>query len=170
MCFKTPSREAASQWRSRYPDSRGCLSWRPVLFQINDAMSDWGPCAQGRESSVEEASTQIIVEEQLSRRRNQINPGIAAWFSVVTGSPYSPAPARWAESPNHFRFSILDFRLVDHRITLSALAKTLGEIVNPICFAVLRLITSSNLVGCSTGRSAGLAPFRILSTKYATRR
>jgi hypothetical protein len=28
----------------------------------------------------------------------------------------------------------------------------------------LRLIIRSNLVGCSTGRSAGLAPFRILST------
>jgi hypothetical protein len=28
----------------------------------------------------------------------------------------------------------------------------------------LRLITSSNLVGCSTGRSAGLAPRKILST------
>ncbi len=31
-------------------------------------------------------------------------------------------------------------------------------------FAVLRLMTSSNFVGCSTGRSAGLAPLRILST------
>jgi hypothetical protein len=29
--------------------------------------------------------------------------------------------------------------------------------------AVFRLITSSNLVGCSTGRSAGFAPLRILS-------
>jgi hypothetical protein len=28
----------------------------------------------------------------------------------------------------------------------------------------LRLMTRSNLVGCSTGRSAGLAPLRILST------
>jgi hypothetical protein len=27
--------------------------------------------------------------------------------------------------------------------------------------AVLRLITVSNLVGCSTGRSAGFAPLRI---------
>jgi hypothetical protein len=27
-----------------------------------------------------------------------------------------------------------------------------------------------NFFGCSTGRSAGLAPFRMLSTKYATRR
>ena len=51
-----------------------------------------------------------------------------------------------------------------HRITLSALANTLGGMVNPICLAAFRLITSSNFVGCSTGKSAGLAPFKILST------
>ena len=42
-------------------------------------------------------------------------------------------------------------------ISLFARASTSGGIVRPICFAVLRLITSSNFVGCSTGRSAGLA-------------
>ena len=51
-----------------------------------------------------------------------------------------------------------------HLITLSALASTFGGIVRPICLAVFRLITNSNFVGCSTGRSAGLAPLRILST------
>ena len=51
-----------------------------------------------------------------------------------------------------------------HLITLSARASTFGGIVTPICLAALRLITSSNFVGCSTGRSAGFAPFRILST------
>ena len=34
----------------------------------------------------------------------------------------------------------------------------------PSALAVLRLITRSNLVGCSTGRSAGFEPRRILST------
>lgn len=34
----------------------------------------------------------------------------------------------------------------------------------PSAFAVLRLTTRSNLVGCSTGKSPGMAPFRILST------
>ena len=38
-------------------------------------------------------------------------------------------------------------------ITLSARASTLGEIVRPICFAVLRLITNSNFFDRSTGRS-----------------
>jgi hypothetical protein len=49
-------------------------------------------------------------------------------------------------------------RSASHLITLSALASTLGEIVTPISFAVLRLIINSNLVGCSTGRSAGWRP------------
>ena len=36
--------------------------------------------------------------------------------------------------------------------------------VSPSALAVLRLMTNSNVVGCSTGRSAGFAPLRILST------
>ena len=72
---------------------------------------------------------------RLVRRRSmQFNPGVAALF------------------------------FCHHLISLFARASTSGGIVTPICLAVFRLITSSNLVGCSTGRSAGLAPFRILST------
>src|SRR5207245_3723757 len=44
-----------------------------------------------------------------------------------------------------------------YSITWSARPSTGGGIFRPSAFAVLRLITSSNLVGCSTGRSAGLA-------------
>jgi hypothetical protein len=51
-----------------------------------------------------------------------------------------------------------------HWITSSARASTAGGIVTPRAFAVLRLITNSNLVGCSMGRSPGLAPLRIRST------
>jgi len=51
-----------------------------------------------------------------------------------------------------------------HLMTLSARASTFGGIVRPICFAVFKLITSSNFVGRSTDRSAGFAPLRILST------
>src|SRR5512138_230868 len=53
---------------------------------------------------------------------------------------------------------------VGYWITSSACASTDCGIVRPSVFAVFRLITSSNLVGCSTGRSPGLAPLRILST------
>src|SRR5262245_11337671 len=53
---------------------------------------------------------------------------------------------------------------VAYLITLSARKRTDCGIVTPICLAVLRLMMNSNFVGCSTGRSAGFAPFRILST------
>src|ERR1019366_5808121 len=43
-----------------------------------------------------------------------------------------------------------------HSITSSARASSVGGMVMPSVLVVLRLITSSNLVGCSTGRSAGL--------------
>ena len=40
----------------------------------------------------------------------------------------------------------------------------------PSAFAVLRLMISSTLVSCRTGRSAGFSPLRTLSTKTAARR
>ena len=52
----------------------------------------------------------------------------------------------------------------------SARPNTDCGIVRPRAFAVFRLITSSNLVGCSTGRSAGFVPLRILSMYLAARR
>jgi hypothetical protein len=57
-----------------------------------------------------------------------------------------------------------------YSITASARVSTVGGTVMPSTFAVFRLITSSYLVGCSTGRSAGFAPLKILSTKTADRR
>ena len=41
------------------------------------------------------------------------------------------------------------------------------EIVDPIAFAVLRLITSSNSVGCSTGMSCGRSPRNTRATRLA---
>ena len=57
-----------------------------------------------------------------------------------------------------------------YSITWSAWRRIVCGIVKPSAFAVLRLITSSNFVGCSTGRSPGFAPFKILSTYEAARR
>jgi hypothetical protein len=48
-----------------------------------------------------------------------------------------------------------------YSITSSAMESTPAGIVRPSVFAVLRLMTSSNLVDCITGRSAGFAPLRI---------
>src|SRR3984893_4432112 len=50
-----------------------------------------------------------------------------------------------------------------YSIITSAWVRTDSGIVNPSALAVLRLTTSLNIVGCSTGISAGLVPRRILS-------
>ena len=51
-----------------------------------------------------------------------------------------------------------------HSITSSARSSIAVGNSMPIALAVLRLTTNSNFVACSTGRSAGFAPFRILAT------
>ena len=48
-----------------------------------------------------------------------------------------------------------------HSITSSAALRSDAGIVMPSTLAVSRLTTNSNLVGCWTGRSAGLAPFKM---------
>src|SRR5262245_11911273 len=48
-----------------------------------------------------------------------------------------------------------------HSITSSAATSSLSGTVRPSIRAVEALMTSSNLVDCTTGRSAGLAPLRI---------
>jgi hypothetical protein len=57
-----------------------------------------------------------------------------------------------------------EFAAPDHSITSSARARSDSGMVSPSALAVVRLITSSNLVGCSTGKSPGFAPRKILST------
>jgi hypothetical protein len=92
--------------------------------------------------------------------------------------------------PRHFRFPSDSGRTADiaaclksattglmHRskrqsysMTQSAIASRFGGISIASAFAVLRLITSWNLVGCSIGKSAGLAPFNILATRPRSER
>src|SRR5262249_39798638 len=51
-----------------------------------------------------------------------------------------------------------------HSITSSARASTVGGISRPSAFAVLRLTTSSYLVGACTGKSDGFSSLRMRST------
>ncbi len=51
-----------------------------------------------------------------------------------------------------------------HSMTSSARSSSDCGIVRPRALAVLRLMNSWNLVGCSTGRSAGFAPLSMRST------
>src|SRR5262249_20961399 len=57
-----------------------------------------------------------------------------------------------------------------YSITSSARASSVSGTSRPSALAVLRLITSSNLVGACTGSSAGVAPLRMRSTYDAASR
>jgi hypothetical protein len=111
----------------------------------------------------------------IDRRRHPLPRGVpsgpplarAGWSSESTSLP--SGSQRMAQSTR--RAAILAggslVGLFAHGITLSARWSSASGIVMPSAFAALRLITSSYCVACSTGISAGFAPFRILSTKPA---
>src|SRR5262245_31539213 len=62
------------------------------------------------------------------------------------------------------RDELAAFHLCVQSITSSASASSLSGIWRPRVLAVVRLMMSSNLLGCSTGISPGFVPRRILST------
>src|SRR4029453_3263063 len=96
-------------------------------------------------------------------------------IAVYASQPLSPVATQ--HSLPSGRYSLLgpDFHRLDrthfawrtHSITSWARKRTEGEMVRSRNFAVLRFTTNSNLEGCSTGRSAGLAPLRTLETMIA---
>ena len=96
-------------------------------------------------------------------------------FAAVPPGKHGDAPhAVWLLRPRRQRPSrrraaeqrdeVAPFHQLVHSITSSARASSDGGMSRPSDFAVLRLITSSNLVGASTGRSAGFAPRSMRST------
>src|SRR5262249_34777000 len=71
------------------------------------------------------------------------------WRGGLLGRRERPRGGRAAEQRNELA--------PPHSITSSARASSVGGTSRPSILAVLRLITNSNLVGCSTGRSPGFA-------------
>src|SRR5262245_2205 len=93
--------------------------------------------------------------------------GVAVLLCAWVKSPATTSMKKMTKNPSHLVFGIADFRLPEKKfgenrfirlcsylsiqnlkyylMTLSALASTFGGIVRPICFAVMRLITNSNL-------------------------
>src|SRR5215510_7601226 len=104
----------------------------------------------------------IGARHSCARRRQTKNPNAMNFAAPLRAN---------AERRGEQRGSTSDERpAVDHSITRSARCSSGGEMVRRRALTVLRLTTSSNFVGRSMGRSPGLAPLRILSTKTAARR
>src|SRR5262249_5328067 len=102
-----------------------------------------------------------------TQERRLLCIGSTAWFGGVWLPLPHPRPPlmrlhRRSSTPQRTPARV-------YLITSSAWKRSVGGIVSPRALVVLRLRTSSNFIGCSTGRSAGLAPLRILSTYTAAR-
>ena len=118
------------------------------------------------------APREMIAGVVASGAANAMTGVVGRAESFSTPSKYSPLTVARRGSEGRFRWRSGQLGLDGHRysMTWSARSSSNGGIVRPSAFAVFRLMTSSNFVGCSTGRSAGFAPLRILSTYVAARR
>src|SRR5262249_23112995 len=107
--------------------------------------------------AVDKAEPPQFVEHREMMRR-------VAWTGVQAADAISPPGFLRArrERPCRRPAEKRDECPPPHSITSSAARSSVCGIVSPSDLAVLRLMTSSNLVGCKTGRSAGWAPLRIL--------
>ena len=114
----------------------------PLCLQVGAAVSHPGPRGLGGHTP--------------TRLTGQAAPG--------PGSAGSASGRRWVPplSPSGLRGDA-------YLSTSSARERNSGGMVRPSASAVFRLITSSSLVGCSTGRSPGFTPRKILSTKADAR-
>src|SRR6516165_827989 len=109
--------------------------------------------------AVNEAEPPQLVEQREMMRR-------VAWTGVQAADAISPPgflrPRR--DRPRSCRAAEQRDELAPphtHSISSSARASSDGGTVRPSTLAACALITSSNFVDCTTGRSAGLAPFRM---------
>src|SRR5919108_903337 len=97
-------------------------------------------------------------------------------IAVYASQPLSPVATQHSLpsgrysllGPDLHRLDRTSFAWRTYSITSSARARRNGGSARSIARAAFMLTTSSNLVGCSTGISAGLAPLRTLSTERAT--
>src|ERR1035437_1028390 len=103
---------------------------------------------------------------QLQKIKNPLFSTCCLALPVVRSCPIATKLLRCRECP----LCAKSRHRAAYSITSSARASSIGGTARPIALAVLRLITSSNLVGCSTGRSLGFAPLKILSATVAARR
>src|SRR5262249_12657603 len=91
------------------------------------------------------------------RSRGQENANEARLLALLRAHRERPRGSRAAEQRD-------ELAARTHSITSSAPPSRLSGTVRRSAVAVLRLITSSYLVGACTGRSAGFSPLRIRST------
>src|SRR5262245_18296209 len=112
-------------------------------------------------------SAVAIVDDRILTSCAAIRARMDGWWTFARGSTTLHAYLSTRRDKSNDAIT-LDTNDRSHgSMTWSARPGTDGGTVSPSAFAVLRLIARAKRQGCSTGRSAGFAPFKILSTKTA---
>src|SRR5262249_6303340 len=118
------------------------LTFRPAVLHCDVAALEIAGFVEASPDRVERAGFTIGAAEQPDHR-------------------HRPLLRSRGERPRRRAAEQRDELAAFHSITSSALNRTAVGNSRPSDLAVLRFTTSSTLVGCWTGKSAGLAPLRI---------
>jgi hypothetical protein len=99
---------------------------------------------------------QISIAEPAARPTS-VHPAVSSLAGFRTPAPERMAPSVMGRHPKTFTTAAVSNRskAAHYSITSSARASRVGGTVRPSACAVIRFTTRSNLVGCSTGISAG---------------
>src|SRR5215472_3777477 len=110
----------------------------------------------------------VHLKDRLSDIKTDCCDRLHTWLLRIvgasTGSTSMALACRWRSRPQHQKRTYAVQQKMSYSISSLARCRNDSGIVSPIALAVVRLMTRSNLVGCSTGISPGLAPRKILST------
>ena len=106
-----------------------------------------------------------LISAGLTRKALQPQPQLSPLVGEAVETQLRHWPRNFGTTQHGERAAIPTYKCsISYSITSSAIASSLAGMSKPSVFAVLRLITSWNLVGCTTGKSAGLIPLRIFAT------
>jgi hypothetical protein len=139
----------------------GRANVRHVLYMAAMSASNWNPVLKAFHDRLAAAgkSPKVVIVAVMRKMITTLNAMIrddVAWADRYIGRQSMPT----AQGRSRAQRGCCDKITVAHSITSSARASNVGGTSRPSALAVLRLITSSNFVGCSTRRSAALAPLR----------
>ena len=180
----SPSVGAAARRRKGFPASGGYIApfrgaretafgietKRPVCAGVE--VRSW--LAGGPTTCIDETTRAWELGSQQAHGRGRCGP-VRGWeisraLPVLCAGGLSLATAAVGDCYKHRSWSGCLPVCGGYSITSSARASSVAGTVMPSALAVFILMTSWKRVGCSTGKSAGWAPLRILSTYTAALR
>src|SRR5262245_30255191 len=161
LCGQRSWRPARHDQRHRTPDHFAGQCWQAIVLAIGKAVVDCDVAAVDI-SGLDKAALERSHHVTGLRLRDGAEESDHRHHRLLRAGSNRPRGRRSAEQRDELPSL--------HSITSLANASSRSGTLRPSTFAVLRLSTSSYLVGACTGRSPGFSPLRMRSTYSAERR